>query len=206
MQMNIKYYVVSKDHTHIKIKLVDIVENKFITWYDINKIYSNKYFLTLMINFLSNYKTNPFEEYYLEFNPVSASKITATDFEFVIIGTQGFGSNADIKTFGESRLNTGTNDIIWFPNPSNNAILITPCYNHINQLRDYIHVGNFMRSNNNQQKINLIKTMFEIYFDLLSKIKSTQNLWLSTHGKGVNWLHVRIDYIPKYISHQEYLK
>jgi len=30
-------------------------------------------------------------------------------------------------------------------------------------------------------------------------------IWLSTHGLGVYWLHVRIDTYPKYYHYQPYL-
>ena len=32
----------------------------------------------------------------------------------------------------------------------------------------------------------------------------TKNVWLSTAGDGIAWLHVRMDPRPKYYQHTEY--
>ena len=40
----------------------------------------------------------------------------------------------------------------------------------------------------------------------IEKIKSDNphNVWLSTAGDGIAWLHVRLDPSPKYYQHDEY--
>lgn len=60
-----------------------------------------------------------------------------------------------------------------------------------------------MRSQNIKQKFNLINSMFKTYLNKLT-FQPNKKLWLSTHGKGVSWLHVRIDKTPKYIMCKEY--
>lgn len=60
-----------------------------------------------------------------------------------------------------------------------------------------------MSSSNKIQKKNLIKIMFKLYFNKLNN-KINKKFWLSTHGKGVGWLHIRIDESPTYISWNSY--
>lgn len=60
-----------------------------------------------------------------------------------------------------------------------------------------------MHSSNNNQKFNLVIKIFEIYFNELSS-KPNNKLWLSTHCKGVGWIHIYIDQIPKYITNKTY--
>ena len=67
-------------------------------------------------------------------------------------------------------------------------------------------MGNFFGSASDveqEQKILLIKTAIKLYQEQLEKLQG-QTLWLSTHGKGVAWLHIRIDLTPKYISWNDY--
>ena len=60
-----------------------------------------------------------------------------------------------------------------------------------------------MRSSNIEQQYLLLSIVFTQYFTQLKK-NHNKLLWLSTHGKGVAWLHVRIDDSPKYISYIPY--
>lgn len=110
--------------------------------------------------------------------------IDSVIFEFVLIKTNGFAPKADIITFGKEKINTNSNKIIWFLNPTNSAILVVPCFNHLFPFDDYIHIGTFMCSSNIKQKFNLVQSIFEIYFDQLAQHPNIK-LWLSTHGKSV---------------------
>ena len=182
----------------------------------IYRIISNKKFLTyknfynlikispkLINDIISILKTSPFESYYLEFNPVSWNLLAERCFEFVITKTTGFIIKTDMMTFGETNINTNSNNIYTFPNLSKKSILVSPCYNHNYNINIYNNIGTFMRSSNLEQQFLLFSTVFA---ELLTQLKKNKNnfLWLSTHGKGVAWLHVRIDDNPKYISYQPY--
>jgi hypothetical protein len=183
-----------------------IVKNDiYLTWKDVldDMIVQDDNFVTSFIQILEK---NPFTEYYIEFVPTSLSNYNNTIFEFVLIKTTGFGKKADIKSFGADRLDTNSNQITIFPNPSNTALLICPCYNHKNNPSTYIHIGNFINSSNTnqEQKVLLFDKTFSAFGEQLKKINSEKSLWLSTHGKGVSWLHIRIDLIPRYISWNKY--
>jgi len=179
------------------------INNKWLNWSDIFVLAnSNDNFVSTLVQIL---QSNPFAEYYLEFKPTSFDDMKSTIFEFVIIKTSGFALEADMKKFGEKKLNTNSNFIQIFPNPSKNAVLICPCYNHNYPINSYINIGKFMSSANFQQKNIIIKSAFETYYYELNKL-TNKKLWLSTHGKGVAWLHIRIDQSPKYISWNQYNK
>ncbi len=176
--------------------------NKLFSWKSIFEIVNiNKSFVQSLVNILYS---NPFDEYYLEFSPVSFSTLDSTVFEFVIIKTSGFGINAEIDKFND--LNTNSNEIKVFPNLNRDSILISPCYNRTKNINDYIHIGKFIKSSiDSEQKNKLFDTMFAVYKKELEKTPN-KKLWASTHGKGVAWLHLRIDPEPKYISWTNYKK
>lgn len=196
-----QWILYEKNNNYVIFRLVNTATKQYIGWNEIFHNYSNYKFVSSFIKLLTEF--DYFNEYYLEFNPVSYNQITNTIFEFVLIKTSGFASNPDITTFGIEKLNTNSNHIIWFPNPSNTALLIVPCFNHSYSMDNYIHIGKFMKSHNVKQKQKLVIKMFELYFKLL-KSEPNNKLWLSTHGKGVGWLHIRIDKIPRYITWNKY--
>ena len=189
-------------------------ENNFIVY----RIIEDKSYLTyakfyelirsspkLIYDIISILKSSIFESYYLEFNPVSWNLLQERIFEFVIIKTSGFISKTDIITFGESNINTNSNNIYTFFNLSKKSILFSPCYNHNYNINIYNNICTFLRSCNLEQQFLLFSTVFSQY---ILQLKNNQNklLWLSTHGKGVAWLHFRLDDSPKYISYSSYKK
>lgn len=80
----------------------------------------------LLHDIVSILKSCPFESYYLEFTPVCLSFFAETLFEFVIVKTDQFVNKTDILTFGESNINTNSNNIYTFPNLSKKSILLSP--------------------------------------------------------------------------------
>jgi hypothetical protein len=195
--MEIKEYYTDNNYTVYRI----IQDKHFLTY---QKFYESIGLTTkLVYDIISTLKSTSSESYFLEFKPVSWDLLGETFFEYVIIKTSGFIRKTDIITFGESNLNTNTNNIYTFYNLSKSSILISPCYNHNYNINIYNNIGTFMRSLNLEQQFLLFVTVFTQY---LTQLKKNQNklLWLSTHGKGVAWLHFRIDNSPKYISYPYY--
>ena len=178
-----------------------IIKNgHFIVW---SELYSNINFnfIKSFIDLLSNCK---FNEYYLEFNPVSYSTLNTRIFEFILIKTNNF-PNANFNEFNKYNINSNSNEIRIFNNLSNTSVLIAPCYNNNFDINTYNHIGNYIKNYNIKQHTDLFYTVFSVYFNELKK-HPNNFIWLSTHGKGVGWLHIRIDYIPKYISWISYKK
>ena len=197
----IKYILVDKSTEY---KVYRIVKNNvYLSWKDVfMMVEQNDKFV---ISFIQILESNQFATYYLEFVPVSKDNFDEILFEFVLIKTHGFEKDANITSFGEDKLDTNSNKIISFPNLSKTCVLICPCFNHQIDINRYIHIGTFINSSNinQEQKVLLLSRAFNVYSDLLDKLPG-QKLWLSTHGKGVAWLHIRVDLIPKYISWNKY--
>jgi len=159
---------------------------------------------SFILSFINILQSNEYNDIYLEFTPTTYSTLDSTVFEFAIVPASNFTTNANIAVFQPNELDTDSNDIKVFPNLGKDSILISPCYNHQKNINDYIHIGRFMKRNIDQeQKINLCKTMFNEYEKELKK-NPNKKLWLSTHGKGIAWFHVRIDQKSKYISYKNY--
>ncbi len=198
--MNFIYTTQSKNCSTVKISIND----KNITYITFFSLIKNDIpFLNLFVKYFKYISTKT-KEYYLEFKPVKFSDIDNIEFEFCVIETSGFDIIGNPNIFEQYGVNQDSNDIKVFTNLSNTSVLISPAYNRLYPTRTYVHIGNFMRSNNDIQKNNLIKSSFSIYFLQLSQ-NPNNVLWLSTHGKNVAWLHVRIDQQPKYISYDNYI-
>lgn len=197
---NLKIHDVS--NTHITYR---ICKNNasWIFWNEFYLLFSSKNQEQIIISIINALKTCPFDEYYLEFSPVENNFIDVVTFEFVIIKTYGFSINADINTFGSNNLNSNNPNIYIFPSLSKTSILLSPHYMHNYDINIYSHIGSFMKSNNFVQQYNLVKIMFIVYHNQLVS-NPHKNFWLSTHGKGVAWLHIRIDPTSKYTSWNPY--
>ena len=196
--MKWKYYSIDND---IIIYRIINNNNKYLTYKNFYE--SIKSSEKLINDIISILKLIVFESYYLEFNPTSWNSLENTIFEFVIIKTTAFTNKTDIITFGESNINTNSNNIYTFYNLSKSSILISPHYNHNYDMNTYNNICTFMRTSNFKQQFLLLTIAFAQYQIQLKK-NINKLLWLSTHGKGIGWLHIRIDNTPKYISFQSY--
>lgn len=142
---------------------------------------------------------------YWECPPVSRSTATQ-DFEFVVIEAIGLqNSPADPKPFEDKLISCQDRvRVISFESKDKDApaTLIVPC-NHAS-LDSYAHLGIFLEKAPLEQQHELLKNVGHI---LLEKLSKTQNpIWLNTSGRGVKFLHVRLDTKPKYYIHMPYTK
>ena len=64
----------------------------------------------------------------------------------------------------------------------------------------YTHLANFVR----QAPADQIDVFWKTVGEECIKNISEKNIWLSTHGLGIYWLHVRVDTVPKYYHFREY--
>lgn len=197
--MEFVQYIKYDDHIIYRIRN----DKKYLSWndfYNLIQTDNSKYIYMAICDIL---RTNLFISYYLEFSPTTYNLMSDIIFEFVLVKTSDFVNKTDIYSFGESNLNTNSNLIYSFYNLSKTSILISPCYNHNYNINIYNNIGTFMRSTNLEQKLLLLTTSFINYFNELLK-NPDKKLWLSTHGKGIGWLHMRIDNTAKYISWKSY--
>ena len=87
-----------------------------------------------------------------------------------------------------------------FYNLGGDSTLIAPCPT---QQASFPHLASFLRKGSSEQINELWK---KTATEFIEKIKSDNphNVWLSTAGDGIAWLHVRLDPSPKYYQHDEY--
>ena len=95
------------------------------------------------------------------------------------------------------------NSISEIPNLSRNCLLIVPkC---LGEYQKYAHLGSFIRKASHSQIDQLWGTIgnrigYVMECSEFTKFDKNIPLWISTHGNGVNWLHIRFDSSPKYLE------
>ncbi len=89
-------------------------------------------------------------------------------------------------------------DIVSFRSLGGDAVLVAP--RPAGSLDAYVHLAAFLRQASQSQIENLWRATGRAARENLSE----RNLWLSTSGLGVSWLHIRLDSYPKYYQHRPY--
>lgn len=149
--------------------------------------------------FIKSIVSTEFENCYLEF-PVLNKKTSKKNIEYTIIKTTKFPKASWIN-FAE-HLKMGKGLVKSFSNLSGDAMLVVPVPQG-NETDNYSSdLMNFLINGDKVQKDNLIKEMAETALDELDNFK---NVYISTHGRGIPWLHIRICNNPKYYTHESYL-
>ena len=90
------------------------------------------------------------------------------------------------------------NDVVSFRSLGGDAILIAP--RPAEPLAACAHLAAFLREASTTQVQNLWSETGRAMRESLSD----RNIWLSTSGLGVAWLHIRLDSYPKYYQHRPY--
>ena len=90
------------------------------------------------------------------------------------------------------------NDIISFRSLGGDAFLIAPSPSE--PLAACAHLAAFVREASRSQ----VESLWHETGRAVRETLSDRNLWLSTSGLGVAWLHIRLDSYPKYYQHQPY--
>eukprot|EP01098_Paradermamoeba_levis_P010314 TRINITY_DN4334_c0_g1_i1.p1 TRINITY_DN4334_c0_g1~~TRINITY_DN4334_c0_g1_i1.p1 ORF type:complete len:248 (-),score=52.46 TRINITY_DN4334_c0_g1_i1:363-1106(-) len=124
------------------------------------------------------------------------------EFEFVLIDSPTLAAVvSDKQSFAEHLQHPSNPFAVSFKNLGGDATLIVPTDLHHNS---YAHLAKFMRNAKIEQIFAFWKLVSKTYLEELDS--TLKQLWLSTSGLGVYWLHVRIDTRPKYYQHQPYKK
>jgi hypothetical protein len=149
-----------------------------------------------------------FKAVFWETVPISYSKLSSP-FEFVVLDAPSLARKRADPTPFEDKFQQDEL-VISFLNLGKDAMLVVPCpcpcacplYETPN-LQYYTHLASFLRMTDESQRIELWRLVGEAMSKQLRERPNTP-LWLSTSGLGVSWLHVRIDYAPKYYNYQIY--
>jgi len=148
----------------------------------------NPNFINMIINIFIN---SEFKYVYWQFPCYSQStKFNQASFEFIFADSF---EEANSRDFADKFIRKPIRSIITFENKSGDTELISVVPTMIPK-DDLIcsDIMSFMVNFNKESKINLLNTIGK---KMLSKNKPC---YLSTHGRGVPWIHIRICDTPKY--------
>jgi len=108
-----------------------------------------------------------------------------------------FGQSADIKTFKDYMINTyDAGFVIW--NSKRDTKMVIPNYR---EGKNFAHLANFIKEADENQQKEFWKIVALAIEEELVKMKTDDKLYVSTHGHGVSYLHVRIEHNkPKYFD------
>ena len=134
---------------------------------------------------------------YWELPPLTRTTLDR-DAEYVLLEAPALaGIRPDPRPFAE-HFERSDDDVIVFPNLGGDALLVVPAARTVDSA--YPHLATFLRQAPAAQTRTLWRRTAETFVGQLGEAPA----WLSTAGGGVNWLHLRIDTVPKYYSYAPY--
>lgn len=147
--------------------------------------------------FSSLLKTSPYDAYFWETPPVCVNNLHR-DFEYVEINSAVLNNaSTDRTTFNEYFLQS-YDGVAVFDNLGADAHLVVPCPE--NAQDDFPHLAAFMRNASDRQ----IELFWNSVARQVGEYLSESDMWVSTAGSGVAWLHLRLDSFPKYYAYHPY--
>ena len=134
--------------------------------------------------------------YFWEIKPVSSQSLDEA-FEFVLIQSSVFD---DLRPNGRPFIQhfRTKQEAVSFQNLGKNARLVVPTPMSIDT--NYSHLANFVR----KAPAHQIDKLWQLVGQEFKKEINEEPRWLSTHGLGVRWVHIRIDSRPKYYHYADY--
>jgi hypothetical protein len=137
-----------------------------------------------------------YEAFFWEHPPICNANIDS-DAEFVLLeSTTLAGLSADPKPFRPYF--ERDNDIVSFRSLGGDAFLIAPTPTE--PLAACAHLAAFVRD----APVAQVQNLWHETGKAVRENLHDRNLWLSTSGLGVTWLHIRLDSDPKYYQHRPY--
>lgn len=146
-----------------------------------------------------------FPAVYWECPPVSRATAKKRLFEFIALNASSLdGLKADGRPFSEHlSAYKGQPVVKSFPNLGGDSVLLAPAQ-AIDNAEAYTHIASFFRHAPDEQKDNLWQALGDALDRRLQEVGPDTNVWVSTEGSGVYWLHMRLDPSPKYYHHADY--
>lgn len=142
-----------------------------------------------MSGFLSILRTQNYTDYFLEMAPV----IMSNPFKFVILDAKGKLQSMDTSPSAFKEHCTTGATVSSFRNLGKDALLVVPCPKSSEK---YGHLSQFSRSSSLDLQSVLWRRVFNI-----AKEDAGSPVYISTDGRSIPWLHVRIENNPKYYKH-----
>jgi hypothetical protein len=173
-----------------KLKYLDLKYNQFgggLTWREL----LNKW--DKMEKFNIKFPKHSFA---IKFHPFTGKDLDK-EIKFVFFRRDGLYTKQNFSAFRSKFKNTKNCDIVSFYNLSKTSILIVPCPD---KNKNYAHLNLFNKNATSYKKKKLWKKVSEEIYKIINE-DNKKKIYLNTHGFGVPYLHVRIDFTPKYGYH-----
>jgi len=162
-------------------------------------IETDREFLNFMIEKLKNANM---DGYFWEVKPISPANLDGY-FEYALIQTDKFEDvQADRKPFIKY-LNKCRRLSTMFKNLSGDATLVIPCDKDPEgpPSDKYAHLASFVRKADMEQVRDVFMRAFSIVSTMVAE---GAKVYVSTHGLGVHWVHIRLEKTPKYYTYKDY--
>lgn len=149
--------------------------------------------------FMNLLEIAPYEAFFWETPPITWATYDR-DFEFVWLESPSLASVRPEPSAFAEHFGSGADPsrIATFWNLGKDALLVAPM--PVVEAVAYAHLGAFSRRAPAEQRHALWRSVGAAVAQQLSE----SPLWLSTAGLGVHWLHLRLDWRPKYYRHAPY--
>lgn len=147
----------------------------------------------------------PFEAFFWECPPLSRGTKNRP-FEFVVVNAPHLATiEADGEPFSEYLQEfQGQEKVQRFFNLGGDSLLVAPSQAAQKDPNTFAHIARFFRDASQSHQDEMWKALGQAVHERLSQVGNQSNLWVSTEGSGVYWLHMRIDPRPKYYHWSEY--
>jgi len=147
----------------------------------------------------------PFDAFFWECAPVSVATCGRRLFEFVALHAPTLElAAADGRAFAE-HLDPYNGKLLSkpFKNLGGDCVLVAPA-RALDDVEAYAHIATFFRGAPEEQQDQHWLTLGRTIDNRLREVGPYTNVWVSTDGQGVSWLHMRLDSRPKYYHYKAY--
>jgi hypothetical protein len=145
-------------------------------------------------------------EVFFETSPIDITKIDYGIYNETKVKITKIYNKPNYKPFEKKINQTETRS---FLNLDKTCILVIPPYKNKNNIPNYSTLYYFYKNSTYKEKQELWKKVAEEIKKIILKSQKhpseNNKLWVSTHGLGVAWVHIRLSIIPKYYKTKKYI-
>lgn len=163
--------------------------------------------------FLDVLRQTPFDGFFFETRPVNATTVKTKPFEFVLVDApdlyQFATGKASPRKFAEPLANCTAHDLdtaCVFVSLHADTTLVSPQPpTDTALLPHYSNLASFCRLQAPRRVVHTVwQLALQTYLLAVTKTNHHNNIWLSTAGMGVPWLHLRIAQRPRYYTYASF--
>lgn len=168
-------------------------DGALMSWRDVVRSWRDPEFADWFSELLAS---SDWPAFFWECPPVTRSLLDEP-FEFVLVDSRGLAVvAADPGPFGDQFVAGSL--AVSFYNLGRDAYLVAPCPGPASS--SCAHLAAFVRGASPSEN----QVLWSSVADALDRELDDRQLWVSTSGLGVYWVHIRLDRRPKYYTHPPY--